>query len=89
MAYIFFLPSKRLKQRYLVTLHRNKKNILMKKKITEAAILLCHIGAVTLIYWGACKMLGRNFGELELLYSVAIGCVAYIPRMASRLRRRR
>ena len=25
MAYIFFRPSKRLKQRYLVTLHRNRK----------------------------------------------------------------
>lgn len=59
----------------------------IRKKMLETLVLLAYVAVVTAVYWTACKLMHRTFGELEILYSAAVGCLAYVPRMIRKYRR--
>lgn len=52
----------------------------MKKKLKTAAILLLYIGLTVGLYALICHFMKRPFHDLEFVYAVLIGCIAYLPR---------
>lgn len=52
----------------------------MKKKLKTAAILLLYIGLTVGLYALICHFMKRPFDDLQFVYAVLIGCIAYLPR---------
>lgn len=52
----------------------------MKKKLKMVVILLIYVGVTVGLYALICYFIDRPFDELEFLYGVLVGCVAYLPR---------
>lgn len=80
-------------QRFLINFGTEKQtttfayDMEIRKKMLETLVLLAYVAVVTAVYWTACKLMHKTFGELELLYSAAVGCLAYVPRMIRRYRK--
>lgn len=52
----------------------------MKKKLKTAGMLLLYIALTVGLYALICYLIKRPFNDLQLVYAVFIGCVAYLPR---------
>lgn len=52
----------------------------MKKKLKTAAMLLLYMALTVGVYALVCHFVKRPFDELELVYAMLIGCIAYLPR---------
>ena len=54
--------------------------MVLNKKVKTAFVLALYIGFTIAIYAIVCHFVGIKFEDIQLLYSVLIGCVAYLPR---------
>ena len=61
----------------------------MKKKLKTAGILLLYIGLTVGLYASICYFIKRPFDDLQFVYAVLIGCVAYLPRFIAEKRKPR
>lgn len=61
----------------------------MKKKLKTAGILLLYIALTVGLYALICHLMKRPFDDLQFVYAVLIGCVAYLPRFIAEKRKRR
>lgn len=59
----------------------------MKKKLKTAGILLLYIALTVGLYALICYFIKRPFDDLQLVYAILIGCVAYLPRFIAEKRK--
>lgn len=54
--------------------------MILDKKVRILFVLAFYVGFTIAIYAIVCHFINREFRDIELLYAVLIGCLAYLPR---------
>ena len=54
--------------------------MILNKKVRTLFVLALYVGFTIAIYAIACHFINREFRDIELLYAILIGCLAYLPR---------
>ena len=52
----------------------------LNKKVRTLLVLAFYVGFTIAIYAIVCHFINREFRDIELLYAILIGCLAYLPR---------
>ena len=54
--------------------------MILNKKLKTLLVLALYVGFTIAIYAIVCHFINREFRDIELLYAILIGCLAYLPR---------
>ena len=54
--------------------------MILNNKLKTIFVLALYIGFTIAIYAIVCHFINREFRDIELLYAILIGCLAYLPR---------
>ena len=54
--------------------------MILTKRARTIFVLALYVGFTIAIYAIVCHFINREFRDIELLYAILIGCLAYLPR---------